>query len=418
MPKNISESELSARSDALILRNYDEQILEPIGPVGIITEQLHASFSDAINFHLRNRRALTIAKYPEQENFAGYYRSDYRIPVNLGRYSSGEGHATILDTVRGHDLFIITDVLNYGTYYKRFNQSVSISPDEYFEDLCRLISAAHGVTKRVNVVMPYLYQGRRYRRENRESLDCAVMLKRLFNLGIANFVTFDAHDERIANAVPRHNFESAETSFQLIEALVSEYPDVKIDKNNFMVISADEASINRCIYYASVMRVPLGIFYRRYDPRLLNGTEYTLQSLKSSAEKKFLGENIEGKDVLIVDDMIDTGKTILECAKQLKELKARRVFVAVSFAQFSHGFEKFNQAYEAGLINRIFATNLAYRPPALLKTEWFCDVNLAKYLALLIDGINHDASLSKLINPTERIHALLNSFKGEKNGQI
>ncbi|NLM19938.1 MAG: ribose-phosphate diphosphokinase [Clostridiaceae bacterium] len=417
MPNILTEPEHVSRSEALVLRNYDERILQPIGPVGIITHQLEQSFSDAVNFHLCNRRALTIAKYPEQRQLAGYYRSEYRIPVSLKRFNSGEGHATILDTVRGHDLFIVTDVLNYGQSYIRYNQKVSISPDEHFEDLCRLISAAHGVSKRINVVMPYLYQGRRYRRDSRESLDCAVMLNRLFELGISNFVTFDAHDERIANAVPRHNFESAATSFQLIEALLSECSDLQIDKDHFMVISADEASISRCIYYASVLRVPLGIFYRKYDPRLLNRSEYTLQKLKRTAEKKFLGENISGKDVLIVDDMIDSGKTVLECAEKLKAQDVRRVFIAVSFAQFSEGIENFNEAYDNGLINKVFATNLSYQPPALLETEWFCDVNLAKYLALLIDGINHDASLSKLINPTERIYSLLNSFKGDKNGQ-
>lgn len=407
----------SARSEMLVLTNYDEDILKPIGPVAIISDQLTPELSDAINFHLRNRRSETITEHPEQKYFPGYYRTDYRIPVNLQRFSSGEGSANILETVRGHDVFIITDVLNYGQYYKRFNQSVSLSPDEHYEDLCRLISSIHGVSERINVIMPYLYQGRRYRRESRGSLDCAVMLKRLFNLGISNFLTFDAHDDRVANAVPKNNFESVQTSLQLIEALLSEYRDLKIDNDNFMVVSADEAGIKRSIYYASLMKVPLGVFYRRYDPRLLTKEQYSLQHIKKHAEKLFLGDNIEGKDILIVDDMIDSGKTVLECATQLKKQNARRIFVAVSFAQFSKGFEKFNQAYETGLISKVFATNLAYRPPALLATDWFSDVNVAKYLSLLIDGINHNAALSNLINPTKRINELLETYKGVQNGQ-
>lgn len=416
MPSEISESQPASRSELLVLKNYGEQILKPIGPVGIISDQLDPAFSDAINFHLRNRRSKTIIDYPEQNKFPGYYRTDYRIPVDLQRFSSGEGGTTILETVRGHDVFIIADVLNHGRYYRRFNQSVSMSPDDHYEDVCRLISAIHGVARRINVVMPYLYEGRRYRRENRASLDCSMMLNRLFDLGISNFITFDAHDDRIANAVPTKNFESVQTSLQLIEALLTEYRDLKIDNDNFMVVSADEASINRCIYYASLMKVPLGIFYRRYDPRLLTKEQYTLQHVKKHAEKLFLGDNIAGKDILIVDDMIDTGKTVLECAAQLKKQNARRIFAAVSFAQFSKGFEKFNQAYESGLISKVFATNLCYRSPALLASDWFCDVNVSKYLSLLIDGLNHNAALSNIINPTKRISELLDTYKGVENG--
>ncbi len=412
MSKPNQDPPISSQAEMLVLRNYEERILNPIAPIAIISEQLDPALSDAINFHLRNRRAQTIKEFPEQNAYPGYYRSDYRISVNLNRFASGEGHARLLESVRGHDLFIITDVLNYGQFYQRFNQTVSISPDEHFEDLCRIISAAHGVAKRINVFMPYLYEGRRYRRTYRESLDCSVMLKRLFDLGIDNFITFDAHDDRIANAVPRRNFESVQTSLQLIEALLEEYTDLKIDKENFMIVSADEASIKRCIYYASLMKVPLGIFYRRYDPRLLSKGQYTTQYLKTNAEKMFLGDNIEGKDVLIVDDMIDTGVTVLECATQLKEQGAKRIFVAVSFAQFSKGFEKFNQAYESGMINKVFSTNLAYCSPVMLNTRWYRSVNLAKYMALLIDGYNHDASLSNLINPTQRIKELLESYKG------
>ncbi len=415
MSNSANDDNFSSAAEMLVLNSYGGEVLRPLGPVALICEQVDHALSDALNYQLNRRRQETVEEFPEFAKIPGYLRSEYRTPVSLKRYASGEGHATILDTVRGHDLFIVTDVLNYGKTYTRFQKNFPISPDECFEDLCRLISAAHGVAKRINVFMPYLYQGRRYRRESRESLDCAVMLKRLFDLGIANFITFDAHDDRIANAVPRHNFESAETSLQLLQALVREYPDVKINKDNFMVVSADEASITRGIYYASIMQVPLGIFYRRYDPRLLSKFQYTAQYLKAHADKLFLGENVAGKDVLIVDDMIDTGKTVLECARKLKQRQANRIFVAVSFAQFSLGIESFNKAYETKLIDRIFATNLAYRPENLLAADWFCDVDLSSYLALLIDGVNHNASLSQFINPNKRIGRLLESYKGESN---
>lgn len=415
MSNSASDDNFSSAAEMLVLNSYGGEALRPLGPVALICEQVDPALSDALNSHLRERRQKTLEEFPEFVKIPGYFRSEYRLPVSLKRYASGEGHATILDTVRGHDLFIVTDVLNYGKSYTRFQKNIPISPDECYEDLCRLISAAHGVAKRINVFMPYLYQGRRYRRESRESLDCAVMLKRLFDLGIANFITFDAHDDRIANAVPRHNFESAETSLQLLQALVREYPDVKINKDNFMVVSADEASINRGIYYASIMQVPLGIFYRRYDPRLLSKFQYTAQYLKAHAEKLFLGENVAGKDVLIVDDMIDTGRTVLECARKLKQRKANRIFVAVSFAQFSLGLEAFDKAHKSKLIDRIFATNLAYRPDELLAADWFCDVDLSSYLALLIDGVNHNASLSQFINPNKRIGRLLEAYKGESD---
>ncbi len=407
------QNEPTSTTEMILLRNYDERILKPNAPIAIISDQLDPVLSDTINFYLNERRAKIIRDYPEQEDIPGYFREDYRIPVNLGRYASGEGMARILESVRGHDLFIITDVLNYGRSYTRFNQEVSLSPDEHFEDLCRLITAAHGVARRINVIMPYLYQGRRYRRESRESLDCSVMLKRLFYLGINHFLTFDAHDDRIANAVPTKNFESVQTSLQLIEALLSTYQNLTIDKDHFMITSADEASIKRCVYYASVMKVPLGIFYRQYDPRLTGNGQYSERYLKRNANKAFLGDNVAGKDILIVDDMIDTGKTVLECAAKLKAMQAKRIFVAVSFAQFSKGLEKFHQAYAENIITKIFATNLSYRPPELLQAEWFHDVDVAEYLALLIDGFNHNASLSRLIDPNKKINELINTYKNK-----
>lgn len=388
---------------------YGNRHLRPLGPIAVISHQVDSALSDAINFHLRNRRSLYLEENPELDEWVGYYRSDYRVPVDLTRFNSGEGRAQILETVRGHDLFIITDVLNYGQYTTRFNRTVSISPDEHYQDLVRLIAATHGVTRRINVMMPYLYEGRRYRRHNRGSLDGALILKQLFEMGVTNVFTFDAHDGRIANAVPRNNFETLPTSLQIIEALVDSFDDLQIDRDHFMIVAPDEMAISRCIYYASLMHVPLGICYRQYDQ--VNSLQFGNEII----EKRFLGDDVEGKDVLIVDDMIDTGKTILDVAKILKEKGARRIFAAVTFALFTKGFEKINQAYESGHITKIFATNAAYRPPVLLDSEWYCDVNLSKYAALMIDAVNHDASLSSLLDPTERIDELLKEHRERGN---
>ncbi len=386
----------------------------PIAPIAIFTEQLDPAFSDSVNFHLRSRREQECQKLACLRDIVGYYRSDYRVEADLSRFNSGEGKATILDSIRGHDVFIICDVLNHGKYINRFNRTISMSPDEHFMDIVRLISAIHGNAYRVNVIMPYLYEGRRYRRQNRSSLDCALILKNLCNLGVANILTFDAHDSRIGNAIPGHNFESIPTSFQIIETILDKYDDLNFEDENFIVISPDETAVSRGIYYASVLKVPLGIFYRQRNFNTETGT-YDCE------QKMYIGDDVTGKDVLIVDDMIDTGNTILECAKQLKERGAKRVLCAASFAQLTKGFEMINQAHAEGVIEQVFATNMCYRSPALIDASWYTDVTMSRYLALIIETMNCDDSLSKLLSPTERIQKRLTEYKamrrGEKNGQ-
>jgi ribose-phosphate pyrophosphokinase len=385
-----------------------EDHLAPLGPVAIITQQVDPVLSDQINYHMRKVRSQHVEQAERLNLIPGYYRADYRVPVDLRRFDSGEGRARLLETVRGHDLFIVTDVLNYGKYYTRYMQTVPMSPDEYYMDLTRLIAASRSAAARVNVIMPYLYQGRRYRRGGRDSLDCGLMLKHLFELGIDNFITFDAHDSRVANAVPRSNFETFPTSYPIVETLLHTYPDIALDADHFMVVSPDEMSISRCIFYASSLHVPLGIFYRRRDFIYDNG------SVRSTTSKHFLGD-VEGRDILLIDDTINTGKTMIDCAKILKSLGARRVFAAVSYALFTRGFEPMNQAHDSGLIERVFATNLSYCPPPLLNAPWFCHVNMTKDLALLIDALNHDASLSRLLAPSAKIRRLLEQHRARTN---
>lgn len=384
-----------------IYNQYGDNTMPPVGPIGLISLQIGDDLSDAINYHLRNRRSTYLAKHPELTQTPGFMRLDYRIQYSLPRFTSGEGKAVINQTVRGHDLFIITDVLNYDVKYQRFNQSVTTSPDDHYQNLLRVILASKGQARRINVIMPYLYESRQYRRAARESLDCAFMLKQLTELGVSNIITFDAHDGRIANAIPTHGFESIPTSFQIIESILTTVPHLDLSPGHFMVISPDETAISRGMYYASMLEVPLGIYYRKYDyTRSVSGRNPVVGF-------NFLGDDVSGQDALIVDDMVVTGDTFLRIARDLKNRGARRIFCATSFAQLTDGTADLDQAYADGLFNQIFATNLIYRSEALKQAPYFTEVNLSRFVALLIDAINHDASLSTLISPTQKIQKLL-----------
>lgn len=377
------------------------EFIKPVGPVAIMAPQLPLELSDKINYELSLRRAEAVQEDPRLADQRGFFRKDYRTEVDLDRFSSGEGRATLIDSVRGHDLFIIADVLNYGKYTTRMRRFVSKSPDDHYQDVVRMIAATHGLCTRVNVIMPYLYEGRRYRRMNRGSMDCALMLKQLFGMGITNFITFDAHDARVANAVPRQNFETFPTSLHIIESLLTEYPDIDLSGDKFMVVSPDENTVNRCIFYASMLRSPLGIFYRKRD----NPMEFATSADK--IQKEYLGDSVKGKDCLIIDDMLDTGRTVLDCAIQLKERGARRIFVGVSFAHFSDGYAQMNGAKNEGVIEKIFATNLTFHSPELLAKSWFQEVDLSEYIALIIDALNYNVSLANVINPSERIRKVV-----------
>ena len=384
---------------------YGENPMAPIAPIGLIQLKGSVEFTEKVNYYLTTRRSeyqqeAFVSKYP------GFYRQDYRIEVENARFSSGEGKAVIKNTVRGHDLYIISDVMNPSITYKMYGQLNHMSPDDHYQDLKRVILACSGKARRINVIMPFLYESRQHKRNARESLDCAFALEELYNLGVANIITFDAHDERVANAIPLSGFESLPSNYQMIKEMYRQIPDLSFTKGKFMVVSPDEGGIGRAMYYASILGVPLGTFYKRRDyTTVVNGRNPIIAH-------EFLGDSVEGMDILIVDDMISSGDSMLDIAKAMKERGARKVFCAATFGLFTEGIENFNKAYEAGIFDKVFATNLIYRRPELLETPWFADVNMCKFVALLIDAINHDASLSNLINPTEKIKKLLKE-KGE-----
>ncbi len=393
-----------------IYHPYGDNPMPPIGPVGLIMHNIDPEFADSVNYYLRNRRANDIYKHPELAQIPGFMRIDYRIPVLTPRFSSGEGKAILEKSVRGHDLFIITDVLNYDTYYSRFGQAVSLSPDEHYQDLVRIILANSGNARRINIIMPYLYEGRQDQRNTRESLDCAHMLQHLFSLGISNLLTFDAHDSRVDNSVPACGLENLPTSYQLIKALIKTVPDLNVDDRHFMVVSPDENSISRAIYYASMLEVPMGIVYRLLDYQNAVGGRY------QTIGHEYLGEDVTGLDILMVDDMIVTGKTMIRAARDLKSRGAKRVFCAASFAQFTNGIDAMNAAHDAGIIDKVFATDLIYRSPALRKAPWFVDVSMTRFVAMLVDAINHDASLTRLMTPTVKISKLLDFYRRKQRG--
>lgn len=385
-----------------IYNQYGNNRMVPVGPVGIIPLIGSGEFSAAVNDYLCQRRTEYLENQPDTEDLApGFIRSDYRISVSNLRFSSGEGKAVINSTVRGHDVFIITDVLNHSCTYKMFGFENHMSPDDHYQDLKRVILAISGKARRINIVMPFLYESRQHKRNSRESLDCAHMLEELYELGAHNIITFDAHDDRVANAVPIGGFENIPAVYQIIKAMVRVIKDINFEEGKMMVVSPDEGGIPRAMYYASMLGVPLGTFYKRRDyTQVINGRNPIIAH-------EFLGESVEGMDILIVDDMISSGESMIDIARELKGRKANRIFCAVTFGLFTDGLEHFQKAYEAGIISKVFGTNLIYRRPELLKAEWFVDVNMAKFVALLIDAINHDASLSTLIDPTEKIRKLL-----------
>ena len=383
----------------------DEPELDSYGPIGLITEQLDPALAERVNHQLSLRRQAIALERPEVLDIPGYVRQDYRITVDLSRFDSGEGKAHVIDSVRGHDLFIMTDVLNYGAHYSRYGDEVSMAPDEHFLDLVRLILCTRDSAARIHVIMPFLFEGRRFRKTARESLDCGAMLRYLFGLGIDNFITFDAHDSRVANAVPSSNFESFPTSYQTIRAIFDTIPDLRIDADALMIVSPNEVSINRSIFVASALKLPLGIFYNRRD------FQYVDESLQQIETRTFLGDSVEGKDIIIISDMLDSGRDLIASASELKSRGAKRIICAVSFTQFTEGIQPIRQAWESGIIERIFSTDMSYRPPEVLSSPWYTDVPMADDLALLISALNHDASLSRLMAPAKRIDQLVEEHK-------
>ena len=339
----------------------------------------------------------------------------YLVHADCPRFSSGEAKSMIHESMRGQDVYIICDMFNYGVTYKMHGMTVPMSPDDHYADLKRIIAAIGGKARRITVIMPMLYEGRQHKRTSRESLDCAVMLQELVHIGVSNIITFDAHDPRVANAIPLSGFDNVMPNYQMIKAMVRAVPDVVIDKDHVVMISPDEGAMGRCINYSASLGIDVGMFYKRRDySTIVNGKNPIL-------EHKYLGQDLEGKDVIIVDDMISSGGSLLDVATQLKRVyKAKRVFNFATFGLFTDGVEIFDQAYNDGIIDKIFTTNLVYCNPEIKKKPWYVEVNMCKYAAYIIDTLNHDNTISELLKPDERIQTLLEKHKAElaQHGQM
>ncbi len=379
----------------------------PYGPLGIIAMPGCEELANKIDNYLVKWRKTQAEDHKDTIAFYGYRRDSYLINTTIPRFGSGEGKAVINESIRGYDIYIVTDVFNYSVTYNMYGMQVPKSPDDHFADLKRVISAISSKAKRINVIMPMLYEGRQHKRASRESLDCAMALQELVNLGVENIITFDAHDQRVQNSIPHKSFENVMPTYQMIKALVNTVEDLVIDPEHLMVISPDEGAMHRCIYFATQLGVNLGMFYKRRDyTKVVNGCNPIVAH-------QYLGESVEGKDIIIVDDMISSGGSMFDVAKKLKELKANRIFVCTTFGLFCNGLEKFDQAYADGLFTKVFTTNGVYQTPELLSREWYQSVELSKYLAYFLDTINHDLSVSTLLDSSAKIDKLLHD-KGLK----
>ena len=332
----------------------------------------------------------------------------YIVKSNCPRFGSGEAKGMVLESLRGNDVYIICDVFNHGVTYKMYGKTVPMSPDDHFQDLKRVIGAIGGKARRISVIMPMLYEGRQHKRSGRESLDCALALQELVKMGVTNILTFDAHDPRVQNAIPLNGFDDVRTSYQMIKAMLNKYDDLKIDPDNLMIISPDEGGMGKCMYYSSVMGIDLGMFYKRRDySKIVDGKNPIVAH-------EYLGREVSGKDVIIVDDMISSGESVIDVAKQLKDKGANRIFTFATFGLFCNGLDKLDKAYEEGVISQIFTTNLVYRTPELLARDWYTEVNMCKYVAYIIDTLNHDRTISHLLDQSKKIHTLLAKYNKTK----
>ncbi len=382
----------------------------PVGQLGIIALPGCEEFAKKIDYYLVKWRKERDSEHKSTIQFSGYEKESYIINASFPRFGTGEGKCVIKETIRGYDLFILCDPFNYGVEYKMYGRYVPMSPDDHYSNLKRAISAIAGKARRITVIMPMLYEGRQHRRTSRESLDCADMLRELcISYGVDNIITFDAHDPRVQNAVPHSGFENVQPVYQMIKAMCKNIDDLKIDKEHMMVISPDEGGMGRCIYFSSVLGLELGMFYKRRDYSVI------IDGRNPIIAHEFLGDNVEGKDVIIIDDMISSGDSMIEVATKLKELKANRIFICSSFGLFCNGLDTFDKAYADGLISKVFTTNLIYSTPELLEREWYVNVDLSKYCSYIIDTLNHDDSISGLLEPKDRIHTLLESYGFESH---
>lgn len=391
-------------------RREEKRNLEtiPVGSLGMIPLEGCINLGKKVDYYLVKWRTERESEHKDSLAFSGYQRDTYILDAKVPRFGSGEAKGVIKESVRGTDLYLLVDVANYSLTYSLCGHENHMSPDDHYQDLKRIIAAVGGKARRITVIMPYLYESRQHKRTARESLDCALALQEMVNMGVDNIITFDAHDPRVQNAIPLHGFETVQPAYQFIKGLLSHVRDLKIDADHMMVVSPDEGGMSRAIYIANVLGLDMGMFYKRRDyTRIVNGRNPIIAH-------EFLGSSMEDKDIIIIDDMISSGESVLEVAAALKERKANRIFVFSTFGLFTAGLARFDKAYEEGTIHRVLTTNLVYQTPELLEREWYIDCDMSKYIAYIIDTLNHDTSISDLLNPVERIQACVARYNEGK----
>ena len=380
----------------------------PVGSLGIVPLEGCKTLGDKVDAYLVKWRTERESEHKNSLAFSGYQRDSYIIQTKVPRFGTGEAKGVILESVRGDDLYFLVDVANYSLTYSLCGHENHMSPDDHYQDLKRLIAAVGGKARRITVIMPFLYESRQHKRNSRESLDCALALQEMVKMGVDNIITFDAHDPRVQNAIPLNGFETVSPTYQFIKGLLNHVPDLTIDSDHMMIISPDEGGMGRAIYMANVMGLDMGMFYKRRDyTKVVDGRNPIVAH-------EFLGSSVEDKDVLIIDDMISSGESVLEVAAALKARKAKRIFVATTFGLFTSGLDIFDKAYEEGLIYRVLTTNLIYQRPELLEKPYYINCDMSKYIAYIIDTLNHDSSISDLLNPNDRIHNIIERYKNKE----
>lgn len=381
----------------------------PDGNLGIIAMESCKSLGNLIDKYITGWRGDEAPRYQNMPGYDEYYKESYLLDAGCPRFGSGEAKGIIRESVRGTDLYILVDVLNYSIKYSLCGHQNSMSPDDHFQDLKRLIAASGSKAKRISVIMPFLYESRQHKRSTRESLDCAMMLQELIHLGVQNIITFDAHDPRVQNAIPNSGFDTVQPTYQFVKSLVEQCDGVNFDSDHLMVISPDEGAMNRAVYLANNLGVDMGMFYKRRDySKVVNGRNPIVAH-------EFLGSSVEGKTVLIIDDMISSGESMLDTCKELKERKAAKAIVCCTFGLFTNGLEKFDEYYEKGYLDYVITTNLNYRPKELFDRKWYLEADMSKYTAAIINSLNHDRSISASLSPTDKIQKLV---QRRHNGEI
>ena len=381
----------------------------PVGSLGIIPLEGCKSLGEKVDYFLVKWRAERESEHKDSLAFTGYQRDSYILDAKVPRFGSGEAKGVINQSVRGTDLYLLVDIANYSLTYSLCGHRNHMSPDDHYQDLKRIIAAVGGKARRITVIMPFLYESRQSKRSSRESLDCALALQEMVSMGVDNIITFDAHDPRVQNAIPLSGFETVQPVYQFIKGLLNNVKGLQIDSDHMMVISPDEGGMSRAIYMANVLGLDVGMYYKRKDyTRVINGRNPVVAH-------EFLGSSVEGKDMIIIDDMISSGDSVLEVAAELKARKAKHIFICSTFGLFTAGLDRFDKAYDKNTFDKILTTSLIDQPPELLEREWYIDCDLSKYIAYIIDTLNHDSSISDLLNPVERIHSIVARYH---NGEL